>query len=255
MDYERIFGISAFKNGFNNVLDRIELKKQISRIEEYTDKIVIIDVIMQYINQKYGGCRVYTPVYSDAYLTQIKLSYKKTILIVCHELSRTGSPVVALSAAKELINEGYFVIVTSYIDGPIKTDFLAIGCMVIIDKDVLYWNGTADKDIPKNKFWNPLLLAQSVDLVIAVSIACYSYISLCNIHKNKILWWIHDGTFGIEHFKKWLPRKLNENIQVFAGGEYVRETIRSNDLKFENVEILNYGIEDIEYNRNKFKKG
>ena len=61
---------------------------------------------------------------------------KKTILIIIHELSRTGAPMVALDTAKILKDRGYFTTVITLKDGPLRQELTNFGIPVIVLKDL-----------------------------------------------------------------------------------------------------------------------
>ena len=62
----------------------------------------------------------------------------KNILLITHELSRTGAPIVVLDTAKVLVKNNYFVTVISLKDGPLMEEFINIGVPVIIMPQMKY---------------------------------------------------------------------------------------------------------------------
>lgn len=154
-----------------------------------------------------------------------------SILIVSHELSMTGAPLILLPTIKLLKKNGFFVTVLSYRDGPLK-DILAKNDIPLILSPESFYN--------KNLF---LAIANSFSLVFVNTVVSYPAIEFME-GKSNIIWWVHeaksvDNIFVIAYpkLKTILPKANN----IFTVSEYSRNNlIRYN----ENVSILKYGIED-----------
>lgn len=154
----------------------------------------------------------------------------KKILLISHELSRTGAPLVLLDAVKILKKNNFFPVILSPQDGPLKQKFIDTGAKVIIDTVYKY---------------DPLLFknfAKNFDIIIVNTLACYNAIKILNGSIFNVLWWIHEGNLALNIFKKFLPKKLENNIKVFCVSKYTKEII--SHLYGKDIEILPYGISD-----------
>ncbi|RYY19976.1 MAG: glycosyltransferase, partial [Chitinophagaceae bacterium] len=61
----------------------------------------------------------------------------KNVILVCHDLSRSGAPIMLYNIAKVLMNNGYFPVVFCTKDGPLRQMYQAAGITVIIDPLIL----------------------------------------------------------------------------------------------------------------------
>lgn len=64
-------------------------------------------------------------------------SSTKDIILVCHDLTLSGAPIMLLNICKLLLNKGYFVVVFCEKDGPLRKLYQKEGVTVIIDSLVL----------------------------------------------------------------------------------------------------------------------
>jgi len=112
---------------------------------------------------------------------------KKNILIISHDLSLSGAPLLLFSLAKELYVSGYFITITSPFDGELKEEYLKIGIPVIID-DSLYYSNT-------NEFKR---FMANFDLVIANTILNWRIILSAKETSTPSIWYIHESTSGLE---------------------------------------------------------
>ena len=62
---------------------------------------------------------------------------KGDILLISHDLTQSGAPILLFNLCKILLLEGYFVTVVSPNDGPFREQYQRIGVIVIIDDLVL----------------------------------------------------------------------------------------------------------------------
>lgn len=165
------------------------------------------------------------------------------ILLISHELSRTGSPQVVFQAAKVLKQAGYFPIVASPEDGPLAKDFIAEGITVIIDHTLAKYRAYRANEVPKGispSFDNWLRL---FDLVLTASIVSHNLINCYNGSKTRFLWWIHEGWMGFDLLKLYLPYNLKSNISVYCGGRYAQKMVKEYRPQYE-TDVLLYGVKD-----------
>ncbi|WP_249900986.1 glycosyltransferase [Paenibacillus sp. PK3_47] len=183
-------------------------------------------------------------VFNQLYLPEkMPQGEKGNILLVSHELSRTGSPQVVFEAAKVLKNTGYFPVVASPEDGPLSKDIFEEGIPVIIDRDLAKYRAYRPNEVPKTISPGIDNMLSAFDLVLAASIVSHNLINCYNGSDIRILWWIHDGSTGLDLLKRYLPQKLNSNISVYCGGKYAQEVLARCRQGY-NSEVLLYGVKD-----------
>lgn len=168
---------------------------------------------------------------------------KGNILLVSHELSRTGSPQVVFEAAKVLKDQGYFPVVASPEDGPLSRDILAEKIPVIIDQDLSKYRAYRPNEVPKSISPGIDELLRNFDLVLVASIVSHNFINCFNGSDIPFIWWIHDGGTGYSFLENYLPKHLKSNISVYCGGRYAQEMLEKSRPKYYS-EVLLYGVKD-----------
>jgi glycosyltransferase involved in cell wall biosynthesis len=66
-------------------------------------------------------------------LTQRKFGHKDDLILVCHDLTMSGAPIMLYDTCKTLLENGYFVVVCCSKDGPLRKRYQQLGVTVIID--------------------------------------------------------------------------------------------------------------------------
>ena len=171
------------------------------------------------------------------------LDQKKHILIVIHELSRTGAPVVAVDTAKTLVKNGFFVTVVTMRRGPLLKELIESGIPVITDRRLALTHDSADL------LGNPSIempidtILESFDKAIVITAVYHNLIRRCSNVSTPILWWLHEGTATYDSFAPLMPQKLPKNVKVYTGGKYALEQLKAYGLPY-NAKILNYGVTD-----------
>lgn len=174
---------------------------------------------------------------------KIDIVPQKNALIVIHELSRTGAPVVAFDTAKVLQKNGYFVTLVSVAGGPLLQEIIDCGIPVIILNHFKYMQ--FEKSGIEN-FTNKLdldVFIKAFDKIIMITATLYNLIKRYeNINKN-IFWWIHEGSATYSIIGSKMPKKLASNIKVWCGGNYSSYQLNKNGFEY-NQTVLNYGVYD-----------
>lgn len=164
--------------------------------------------------------------------TLVNENAEKDVLIISHEFTVTGAPLVLVDFVDVLVKNGYFPVVMSYKDGPLKVEYLRRGVTVIVADDIYF-----KSEIFKRFAFN-------FDLVIANTMACVSAINnLQNIYPN-VLWWLHEGTGACDIIKNRgeMPERLADNIHPYCVGGYSKK-ICGRYLK-KDIKVLNYGVKE-----------
>jgi hypothetical protein len=149
----------------------------------------------KYLNDPYFPTPFKNHVYHDsrepyhvyAPKTEITTSPNcKDILLISHDLTFSGAPLMLLSIAKILKELGYFVVVTSPHHGPLQKVYEQNDIPVILDELVLRQHPSFEK------------FAKNFDYIICNTIVCWPAVKqMHNITKN--IWWIHEGK-GINQY-------------------------------------------------------
>lgn len=111
----------------------------------------------------------------------------KSVLLMTHELTRSGAPLVLLELARELLDRGATVRVATVAD------------------DARGWSLAAEKCVPLIPLESAVAIAQSSDLVIAntISAPMKAWVEECLGEApgvaDRLLWWVHE--IDVEVFK------------------------------------------------------
>lgn len=156
------------------------------------------------------------------------------ILLVSHELSLTGAPRMLLSLAELVKEAGFYPVVISPQDGPMRSEFEKKGITVVVDAMLLQNHWLTEKFI------------RNFDLII-----CNTYVSYPVINQMKdcdipIIWWLHEASILQEvDLKKrvYFNEALLRSDKVVVVSDYASKFI---DKKFSHkVNVVPNGIEDI----------
>lgn len=154
------------------------------------------------------------------------------ILLLTHELSYSGAPLVLFYVAQILRKRGYFVTVLSLKDGELRKDFLKEGITVIIQEDIRRFEPVLNE-------W-----FQKFDLVWGNTVTYYYWVDAFNRSGIPFIWWLHESAEAYE----WLgphrmPQKVAENVRIYAAGGLA---LRMAEKYIPNgrTEVLLYGSPD-----------
>lgn len=159
-----------------------------------------------------------------------EFSTKKKIFIVSHDLSNTGAPRTLLGMVEILKELGFFVVVYSPYNGPLKEDFKKL--------DVWVWNA----ELKWFKFIIPFL--KIFDLAICNTILSYKMVMAFEKMRIKYIWWIHEAA-TLQQFVDTEP-KILKTLQQAKNIYTVSDFAKSYITKYNNdVKILKFGLKDI----------
>lgn len=170
------------------------------------------------------------------------------ILLISHELSLTGAPIVLFNIAKILKKNNFEVMVISYSGGKLAKAYKEIGVPVFI-VDMIY------ADI--SEFVN---LAKMFDLVIANTVVTYR--AVWYIHNIvKYIWFIHEAKGFETDLLPWyaIPKYncpsvvevLRDADKIYTVSEYAGQIMSKYS---DNVQIIYNGLEDEYTNLSDTKK-
>ena len=142
----------------------------------------------------------------------------RKILLISHQLSRTGAPIALLNVARLLREEGNVLTLISLEDGPLRDEFESMGANVSIETDIL-------------KRWEEFIpFFEGFDLVFCNTIVTFEAIHVLNFTNVPTVWWIHEPKEYFDMVSDVLPdfSKLKENIHIWAVNEsnraYIKDT-------------------------------
>ena len=155
----------------------------------------------------------------------------KNVLLLSHEMSRTGAPVALHYMAKQLKEDGIFVTVLSEKNGPMTQEMQSDGITVIIDDT-----------ISGNMEW--LKWACNYDLIVVCTVVPYHNIEQLMQTNMPVIWWIHDAEMSFQlGANALIPHELTPNIHVFGGGEYCCRVVDKYRPSY-HIENLLYCVPD-----------
>lgn len=157
----------------------------------------------------------------------------KRILIITHQLSRTGAPIVLLDLIRLYHRQGYRLEVITMLDGELRQELQGLGIPIRVQEHFV---------AEAEEF---LRYAGNFQMVVANTLITFEAVQLLKYTEIPVMWWLHEGRQYFEHFRTVLPdfAELPENIHVFSVGHYVQEVIEG--LYGVHTEILHFGVEDL----------
>lgn len=159
----------------------------------------------------------------------LRMSNKKRILIVSHELSYSGAPLVLLPLLDKLKKTEQLFTLVSIVDGPLRKKLARKGIPI-------FCIGKRGKKFAR-------LIARNYDLILANTIAVAEFVKRAE-SDSTILWWIHEGSVTFEYFKSLLPERIGENTHLLAVSEYSKGVVKSFFPFWPDCEIFRWGIAD-----------
>ena len=154
----------------------------------------------------------------------------KRALILSHELTMTGAPIVLTSAVPVLRSMGFEVVVLGPADDGSLPLFLDAGAAVVTRSDC----------VMNSSLWG---LATSADFVLANTVVEAAAVSTLNGSFVPVLWWLHDAFAGYPFIAHKIPKTLGSNVHVCAVGSHATAAMHSVRPDF-SIEQLIYGLPD-----------
>lgn len=155
----------------------------------------------------------------------------RNVLLVTHELTRTGAPVAIYYFAKTLKENGDNVFVLSPSDGALRSDYMEAGIpQIVLAEAFTKW---------MVKEWISFL-----DAVIVCTTAAIGIINLLSGTSVPVLWWIHEANTSYHKgVIDQLPVYLPHNVKVYCGGERARASLRLRRPEYAAKSLL-YAVPD-----------
>lgn len=155
---------------------------------------------------------------------------RKRALILTHEFSMTGAPIVLVNAIPVLQSMGYETVVLGPGNGKAMTLFLEAGANVVTNPGMLS---------------NLALygIALNCDLILINTVCQLEAIHRLSGAQVPVLWWLHDAFQGYPYIIQDIPYRLERNVKVCAVGSHATAAMHSIRPGFE-IEQLIYGLPD-----------
>ena len=138
----------------------------------------------------------------------------KRAVVMTHELTMTGAPIVLVSAIPVLRQLGYEVVVLGPSDEGSLPLFLDAGAAVVTRRDC----------VTSSSLWE---LATSADFVLANTVVEAPAVDTLNGSFVPVLWWLHDAFAGYPFISHKIPKTLEDNVRVCAVGSHATAAMHS----------------------------
>ncbi len=142
-------------------------------------------------------------------------TYKSDILLVAHELTLSGAPILLYDLAKLLVEDGHFVVITAPKGGPLLKAYQRLGIPVIID-DILFHQHPHFKRFARN-----------FDLLICDTVVTWPVVA--QLHElMPVIWWIQESASIKETYaaEKGFLKTFQSARHVFSVSDYALEYIK-----------------------------
>lgn len=198
-----------------------DMKQQLLELGINDEKIVFFDELYK-IKKEMESMVFYSAINN--------YNLESPIVLVSHELSYTGGPIVLKNLAVTLKKMGYFPVIISPADGPLRND--------IVDNDLML---IVDANITKR---NPLFyqMFHFAKMVIVNTVVAGNVISEFADITRKMVWWLHEGDMSYnEHTIKYCGLKTN-NLYVYAVSSLAANSYKKYGDRLTG--IMHYGLDD-----------
>lgn len=154
------------------------------------------------------------------------------ILIITHDMSASGAPMIAYQSAKHLLKGGAFPVVASPVDGPMREMFNTLGIPVIIDSLLLTRHDSV------------LKLVRNFDCVLANTVASWPIVYQFLEFSIPVMWYIHESHLVQELAAQndLASHALRSAKHIYVGSERSADFCRPLNSK---INIFTYGIPDM----------
>lgn len=155
----------------------------------------------------------------------------KSVLLVSHELSLSGAPVVLLNLALTLKKDGWQTLIVSPEDGALGQYAAEHGVPAMCVPD-LY-----ESDFVANN-------RKKYAAVIANTIVTAPVVGKLNGTDMPVIWWIHESIAAYSKDKmQAMPKRLSKNVHVYCVGDYAKRVLGERFPRYKS-ELLLYYVKD-----------
>jgi Glycosyltransferase len=112
--------------------------------------------------------------------TPRRYGYRGDVLLVCHDLTMSGAPIMLYDTCKTLLENGYFTVICCTKDGPLRKRYQQLGVTVIIDELILREHPLFYK------------FARNFDAIICNTVINWPVVKQMQ-STVKTIWWLQEG--------------------------------------------------------------
>ena len=188
------------------------------------------------------------PIQLFARSNSSKTNLGRNLLLISHDLSLSGAPIIMAHLARWCREHGTFVVVMSPEDGPLREAFVQADIPVIIDSLLVtgYEAFTRfGRGLSLRSHKSLTRFARAFDCVIASTIFAAPLIRDMRTEGIPHIWWIQEGLAGDQYLKKYsvLPLVLGVAEQIITPDNCSRRVYQP--FARRPIRVLPYGIPDI----------
>lgn len=186
----------------------------------------------------FGGYKICFPKKTPSYADK-----NKNVLVVVHEMLRSGAPIVTVDLADIIRQFGYNVVIASPSDGPLREELLERGFPVFALPEIMQGIG---EDAANGSGYDMVItdsVIKNMNMSVFSTIVLYNLIYRYDNTENKIVWWLHESKESFAVWGKHMTKRVGKNVTVLAVCEYVKRRLEEYGLDYAPG-ILMYGAPD-----------
>jgi len=174
-------------------------------------------------------------------------SSRRNLLLISHDLSLSGAPIMLSHLAKWCKAQDVFVVVMSPVDGPLRETLVEADTPVIIDPLLAtgYEAFTRfGRQLPVRSHRSFIRFAREFDCIVASTIFAAPLIPDARTESIPHIWWIHEGLVGDHFLKKYpvLPGVFGVAEMIITPDTFSRSIYQA--FARRPIRVLPYGIPD-----------
>lgn len=161
-----------------------------------------------------------------------KKSFEKIVVLVSHELSNTGAPIVLMYAAEVMKNNGFCPVILSEKDGSLRETILRKGISVVVEERISL----------DNLFIS--LLFQNAVKIFMNTLEVGDLIFEFKDYIGKMIWWLHEAELSYRPTTmEYINKGYGKRAKILAVSGYAKRMFEKNS-EDKVSGILPYGIPD-----------
>ncbi len=181
----------------------------------------------------------------------------RNLLLISHDLSLSGAPIIMSHLAKWCREHGTFVVIMSPEDGPLREAFVQADIPVIIDSLLATGYEAFTKfgrgmSVRSHKSFTRF--ARAFDCVIASTIFAAPLIRDARTEGIPHIWWIHEALAGDHYLRKYavLPGVLGVAERIITPDKCSRRVYQP--FARRPIRVIPYGIPDIAHGQTSYRE-
>jgi len=188
------------------------------------------------------------PIRMFARRNSVSRNSGRNLLLISHELSLSGAPIIVSHLAKWCKAQGNFVVVMSPVDGPLRETLIEADIPLIIDPLLATGYEAFTKfgcHLPVRSHRSFTRFARDFDCVVASTIFAAPLIRDARMEAIPHIWWIQEGLVGNHFLKKYsvLPVVLGLAELIITPDKRSRRIYQA--FAKRPIRVLPYGIPDV----------